>query len=537
MTFSHNANFFLFTTLENARPIAKGRGPVASPSIPVLTGSPVAGMAYLDRPTPAGYFIFPDLSVRHEGLYRLSFSLFEELKESTDADVEPPEGSPKTRDKLLSSNPMAPQAHVHFRLEVKSIPFAVYSAKKFPGLSESTTLSRTVAEQGCRVRIRRDVRMRRRDKPNDGYQDEYHDDHYARSDRYTTPQQAPDRPRSISNGSIDTHTPYSNGRRPSLQDYFQQQPINYPPANYPQPPPPAPLSSTSSYGGGHLSFGGSATTPTFPPPQMPAQPVQSYVQSSNSFQYPSGAHSRQMSAPQTYGYQQLPQQPVSTYAQPVNYAQPAQYNDSPDYQPILDHRRASASVITYQTRPTSIPQAMNNYVQNHPALQQSYFNSQQQSPSHPTTPIDSNGQVPPQLPPLRTDNIPKHGAMEPRYELKSPSNSIPRPIMPSPSYTGGYCEPYGPAIQSGNSMPDNMVHPTVPRTGKRDFGTVFDNSHMNQPIHNGMRPSSADQGRERQMIETDLGVASDSYEDLGRHLVYKRADGSQTAKSCPSPTR
>ena len=44
-----------------------------------------------------------------------------------------------------------------WRMEVKSDLFTVYSAKKFPGLAESTNLSRTVAEQGCRVRIRRDV--------------------------------------------------------------------------------------------------------------------------------------------------------------------------------------------------------------------------------------------------------------------------------------------------------------------------------------------------------------------------------------------
>lgn len=61
ITFSYNANFFLYTTLENARPIAQGRVPAAQTSFPVLTGMPVAGMAYLDRPSPAGYFIFPDL--------------------------------------------------------------------------------------------------------------------------------------------------------------------------------------------------------------------------------------------------------------------------------------------------------------------------------------------------------------------------------------------------------------------------------------------------------------------------------------------
>ena len=282
ITFSHNANFFLFTTLENARPIAKVRTPAtAPPTFPVLTGSPVAGMAYLDRPTQAGYFIFPDLSVRHEGLYRLSFSLFEELKEPKDADVEPPEGTPKTQDKLLNSNPMAPRAHVHFRLEVKSVPFAVYSAKKFPGLSESTPLSRTVAEQGCRVRIRRDVRMRRRDKPNEGYQGDYDDEPYARSERFGTPQHPPDRPRSISNGSIDVHTPYSTGRRSSIQDYFQQ-PATYTPGAYHQPHPPAPIQTANSYGP-HLSFGASVSTPTFPPPQVQHQPAQSFVQNNNGY--------------------------------------------------------------------------------------------------------------------------------------------------------------------------------------------------------------------------------------------------------------
>lgn len=58
ITFAYNANFFLYATLDTARPIAHGRvaGP---PSCPVLTGVPVAGVAYLDRPSQAGYFIFP----------------------------------------------------------------------------------------------------------------------------------------------------------------------------------------------------------------------------------------------------------------------------------------------------------------------------------------------------------------------------------------------------------------------------------------------------------------------------------------------
>ena len=549
VTFSHNANFFLFTTLENARPIAKGRMPVASPTFPVLTGSPVAGMAYLDRPTPAGYFIFPDLSVRHEGMYRLSFSLFEELKESKDADVEPPEGSPNTRDKLLSSNPMAPRAHVHHRLEVKSVPFAVFSAKKFPGLSESTPLSRTVAEQGCRVRIRRDVRMRRRDKPSDGYPGEYDDDPYAGSERFGTPQHPPDRPRSISNGSIDAHTPYSTGRRSSMQDYFQQQ-GSFTPASYQQPPQPAPIQSASSYGS-HLSFGGSVSTPTFPPPQIQQQPVQGYVQNTSAFQYPTSIHSRQMSASQNYGFHQ-PQQQMPTYTNHMNYTQPQVYTENPDYRPIMDHRRASATILNNQSQQTNLPPSVNSYVPNHPVLHQSHYTSQPQPRSRTTTPIHLNSQGPPQLPPLRTDNFLKHGSMEPKYDLKSPSSSsIPKSITPSPSYATGYYDPYATPVPSANTMSNpvpnvlsnsasnSLSNTTSVRTIKRDFGTVFDTSHMNQPIHNGMRPSSADQGRERDIIETDDGEVEDAYEDFdmirAKTLVYKRADGSQQAKKCPSP--
>ncbi|KAI1943146.1 Mutant VeA1 protein [Ophidiomyces ophidiicola] len=163
ITFAYNANFFLFTTLEWARPIAHGRVQgQSSATPPVLTGVPVAGVAYLDRPVQAGYFIFPDLSVRHEGYYRLNFSLYEEVKDPKDEDkdrgIRRP-AFPATK----PCDPREPEEYIFFRLDVKTTPFTVYSAKKFPGLAESTMLSRTVAEQGCRVRIRRDVRMRRRE--------------------------------------------------------------------------------------------------------------------------------------------------------------------------------------------------------------------------------------------------------------------------------------------------------------------------------------------------------------------------------------
>ncbi|KAJ2969564.1 hypothetical protein NQ176_g8598 [Zarea fungicola] len=89
ITFDYNAAFFLYASLEHARPIATARGQ-APTNPPILTGVPASGMAYLDRPNEAGYFIFPDLSVRHEGNFRLSFSLFETTKEEKDWDIDPP---------------------------------------------------------------------------------------------------------------------------------------------------------------------------------------------------------------------------------------------------------------------------------------------------------------------------------------------------------------------------------------------------------------------------------------------------------------
>ena len=54
ITFVMNANYFLFATLEPARHLAQPRG-MPDPNKPtVLTGTPVAGMVYLDRPEAAG---------------------------------------------------------------------------------------------------------------------------------------------------------------------------------------------------------------------------------------------------------------------------------------------------------------------------------------------------------------------------------------------------------------------------------------------------------------------------------------------------
>lgn len=221
ITLSYNANFFLFATLDVARPIANGRMH-PSPAIPVLTGCPVAGANYLDRPSPAAYFLFPDLSVRHEGWYRLSFNLYEATKDADDFDLDRP---PHNADLEVLSPHHSPktQESMAWRLEVKSTPFQVYSAKKFPGLSESTEMSRIVADQGCRVRIRRDIRMRKRNAGKDEH--DAYDDGMRSADRYATPdstyppQTPTGRHRSASRCSVDgSHFGADSYHRGSIQD-------------------------------------------------------------------------------------------------------------------------------------------------------------------------------------------------------------------------------------------------------------------------------------------------------------------------------
>jgi hypothetical protein len=230
----YKANFFLFATLDNARHIQHGRIPQQPAALPVLTGTPVAGMAHLERPHPAGYFIFPDLSVRHEGKYRLGFSLYEELKEVEDMDPEVADNPDKHK------NP-----HVSHRLEVKSAPFTVFSAKRFPGLAESTSLSKVFAEQGCRVRIRRDVRMRRRgaDKPQDYDEEEYD----AKARVSTTPERITQKPMGTPHQTPEHNDNRPTSRRPSNEHigYASHSPTSpqapYPPAwssAYAPPPPP-----------------------------------------------------------------------------------------------------------------------------------------------------------------------------------------------------------------------------------------------------------------------------------------------------------
>ncbi len=76
---------------------------------------------------------FQTSAFRVEGRYRLKLCLFETIGHS-----------------------------VHHCKSIYSDPFHVYTAKRFPGMEESTKLSKSFAEQGLKVRVRKHPRSRRR---------------------------------------------------------------------------------------------------------------------------------------------------------------------------------------------------------------------------------------------------------------------------------------------------------------------------------------------------------------------------------------
>jgi len=117
ITFLYNANFFLFATIELL--------PGSQTGNPILTGTPVSGMAYVDRPREAGFFFFNNLRIPYEGRYRLSFDLYEDTKDNADMD---PAGMIPA---WLPGDSAGEPVFVH-RMKIKSRPFTVYPASTSP---------------------------------------------------------------------------------------------------------------------------------------------------------------------------------------------------------------------------------------------------------------------------------------------------------------------------------------------------------------------------------------------------------------------
>ncbi|KAG0358240.1 velvet factor-domain-containing protein [Gamsiella multidivaricata] len=104
-------------------------GEIVAPAHRALAGTVVSSLNRLKDVdnSDGGFFVFGDISVRIEGHFRLRFSLFELVK-----------------------------GEVFHVMSAVSNPMTVHSSKTFPGMSESTFLSRSFSDQGVRIRIRKD---------------------------------------------------------------------------------------------------------------------------------------------------------------------------------------------------------------------------------------------------------------------------------------------------------------------------------------------------------------------------------------------
>ncbi|KAH8602637.1 velvet factor [Bisporella sp. PMI_857] len=97
------------------------------------------------------WFVLQDLSVRTEGIFRLRFSF-------VNVGGAPPVVKPGTTPQLPPGASMVPinTGRAPVLASCFSQPFQVYSAKKFPGVVESTQLSKMFASQGIKIPIRKD---------------------------------------------------------------------------------------------------------------------------------------------------------------------------------------------------------------------------------------------------------------------------------------------------------------------------------------------------------------------------------------------
>lgn len=486
ITFAYNANFFLFATLAPARPIAQGRGmPSPQNPAPVLTGVTVSGLAYLERPELAGYFVFPDLSIRHEGNYRLHFQLFEE-----------PKAEPEYEDIVDSEDPHAPNAYFYHRAEVKSEAFTVYSAKKFPGLAESTALSRVIAEQGCRVRIRRDVRMRRRDNRGGRDREERDETAALRANRQCTPDYAgtpqPERKRSDSNASCPPNDMNAHGYNDRNNGYYGQG--NHPPQLYREqnaqavPPPP------QGY-----------------PHNMVQQPAQKPMHQNNPFvaQQPVHQEMHQMrrASGEYYPRRESEGKPQMHQQQQQQYRPATPVHQHYQQQPPMAHHAAPQQM--YQQQP-------HHYQQQQPQQHHYGYQQHQQQPQQYAAPYGQDGRV--TLPPL-----------EPKWNNNSPSAAL-----PSPSYGA----PLHQAIQQNIKVPHpNMHHAASPHiksyspmaqqnqnegNGKRQWSNVFNDDNIKGRLTDGARPVD-NYGEEAEDEDSDSDFSSNM-------LFYKRADGERVSR-------
>jgi len=139
----YNSNFFIVASLVEEKQTLNAEGKYVYKTLDIdkfkekklLLGTSVASLNRLkDVDGSSGtFFIFHDITVRNEGAYRLKFSLYE-MK----------------------------GAKTIFRTSTISEVFNVYTPKSFPGYKESSSLAKCFAEQGFKIRIKKDINVPRK---------------------------------------------------------------------------------------------------------------------------------------------------------------------------------------------------------------------------------------------------------------------------------------------------------------------------------------------------------------------------------------
>ncbi|ORY61780.1 velvet factor, partial [Pseudomassariella vexata] len=120
-------------------PTGKHEGESSQQHAKNMTGSMVSSLHRLKdlQNQESGFFIFPDLLIKIPGDFKLHFALMK-----------------------MKTNPSDPGDLGEWETvaETDSDPFKVYTSKDYPGMAESTVMTRSFSDQGVKVRLRKDSR-------------------------------------------------------------------------------------------------------------------------------------------------------------------------------------------------------------------------------------------------------------------------------------------------------------------------------------------------------------------------------------------
>jgi hypothetical protein len=280
--------------------------------------------------TEGGFFVFGDLSVKLEGDYRLQFTLYEVNGPSV------------------------------FHLKsIISEPFSVHASKNFPGMSESTSLTRSFSDQGVRLRLRKEPRklLRKRGPASDDYQPRHYNIQNRRQSHIDPSR--PMQPQTPDNYEIRSFATSDRQRPESMQQHPQIRPQPGPEAFYTsaraddQPGPSDHSLAHVDEPSAKRTRIGSGSSQQSPYPYQSAPPLQIPPSQYGSRGYPDATPS------QSYGYtppqtHQQSQQPPPTQQQMYSYGQTAQQDDQ--RQVFYDARQRREATGSYgSTQEQRIP--------------------------------------------------------------------------------------------------------------------------------------------------------------------------------------